>query len=191
MKRYFIILLCMFLLFFASSCATDEIMDAYVFSERFNKQSEDYNIELENITSSDYEGGKKYSMNVEKENVKDTFLITLYSDADGNIKKCNITMKNANADKNEAPDQATLLQYKWVLVAATAAYTKDSVENVEAMLTDFGVESQNFNENAGSKYKETQQFRYAYTANKIGASLNIESVRLVPATENDLTLKSD
>ncbi|NLB36392.1 MAG: hypothetical protein GX824_03700 [Clostridiales bacterium] len=190
MKRISIIFLALIFMFFAASCANDELADAYVFIERFNNIYSGNKIELEHMTSTKSEDGREYSINIYTENPNDIFLITLYSDTNGSIKKCSITMKNNNAEKNKAPDQSTLLRYKWVLVSACAAYTKDSIENVETILTDFGTESQDINKVIGTQYKETQQFRYAYTANNIGASLSIESVRLMPKTENYLTLKN-
>jgi len=190
MKRVLAIFLSLVFILFTASCANDELMDAFIFTERFNKIYNGNKIKIENMTSVELGDGREYSINIITDNPKELFLITLYSDSNGSIKKCSITMENSNSEKNKAPEQSTLLHYKWVLVAACVAYTMDSVENVEAILSDFGVESQDINKKIGTEYKETQQFRYAFTANIIGASLSIESARLVPEATNNMTLKN-
>ncbi|HZJ78207.1 MAG TPA: hypothetical protein VFD52_05375 [Clostridia bacterium] len=190
MKKTFVVILSILMALLLSSCATEDIMDAYIFSERFNKQSKDFEINPESITHIDENGEKKYYISIQSDDSDDEFLITLFANKEGYVDTCSVTMSNENAENKEAPSQSTLLHFKWLLISTCAAYTKDSVKNVEEVLAEFAIENDNPKEYAGSKYKETRQFRYAYTANILGASLIIENVRLVPEIRNELTLKN-
>ncbi len=167
MKKLAIVIYLIFMLTL-TACVSGERMDIVLLCEGYNKLDCGYSVDISGLTA--YDTGR-YSVPLIYEEAE-CGILTAYSTDDGHIKKAGITAAGASLPSSAA-------------VALVETFTL--CDNESALLTVNDLLSNP--PNAGSRYTETDTYRFSYTVNELGCYLSIESKKLIPADSDALTLR--
>ena len=168
MKK-FVSLFCVFVLLFLSSCVQEDLIDVYVFTDRFNRLNLFEKISDDELYASEENDEISFDFLIDSK-----FLLSVVSDKKSHkIKRCFATYeyeKNLNTQTKD--------RYFSLCLAIISSYTDCSIKEAEELMNRIG-----FNKEVLFDKKKnvscTEGFNsYHFFCNKYGFSFTVESTRL-------------
>ncbi len=182
MKRAIALSLVLFIMFTACACNSDGSADIWIFAEGFNDQSNQYKIELSEVSAVTTDGLRTYECFIDVGDGK-KILLTLNAADDGTITSLSVT--SASGDK--VPTDI------FCAVSKTAAVvlTQETGEDVSSALEALGMTRQKNNGKNAASYYKTTICRFSLVTNEEGTAFIAELIKYLESTSEPLSLRVD
>ena len=171
MKK-FVSLFCVFILLFLSSCVQEDLIDVYVFVDRFN------NLKLFEKLSEDQFYATENSGEISFDFLIDSkFLLSVVSDENTQkIKRCFVTYEYEN--NNMSLDSQTKDAFFTLCLSTISSYTDCSIKEAEEIMKKIGFDKEALLSNPKNRSCTYGFNSYHFFFNKFGFSFTVESTRL-------------
>ena len=171
MKK-FISLFCVIILLFLSSCVQEDLIDVYVFVDRFNNLKVTDKISEDEFYATKENGEISFDFLIDSK-----FLLSVISDENTQkIKRCFVTYEYEN--NNMSSDAQTKDTFFTLCVSTVSSYIGCSVKEAEEMMKKIGFGKDNLLSNLKNRSCTEGFYTYHFYCNRFGFSFTVESTRL-------------